>query len=440
MTSRERVLAAIAHEPTDRVPIDLGGMRSSGIMATAYNRLKDHLEMEHETLVYDVVQGLAQPHESVLERFGVDVVDLGRAWFTSADAWRNWTLDDGSPAEVPAWFDPQPDGEGGWVIRGDEGRVIGVMPAGQEYITQTYWPMADEAAGLSEGSLADLEYHMSQVTWGRLGCAPWHPGFDESRWGEMRRRALELRESTDRAIMCGFGGNLMEWSQFLRGFGQFLTDLAARPADAHRLLDALTERHLRTLDRFLDAVGDVIDIVQMGDDLGTQQGPQISPRMYREFFLPRHRQMYARVKERSELRVFLHSCGGLYELLPGLIEAGVEVLNPVQTSAAGMAPERLKRGRVAEAAGGDGAGDGSGARLGDLLTYWGGGCETQSTLIRGTPDDVRREVRERIAIFAAGGGYVFNQVHNILGDVPPGNVVAMFDAAREAPPPEHVCR
>ncbi|MGC9319681.1 MAG: uroporphyrinogen decarboxylase family protein, partial [Armatimonadota bacterium] len=329
MTSRERVLAAIAHEPTDRVPIDLGGMRSTGIMATAYNRLKSHLGRDHDTLVYDVVQGLAQPDARILDRFDVDVIDLGRAWFTSPDDWRDWTLMDGSPARVPAWFEPEPDGEGGWLVRGDEGQVIGVMPRGQEYVTQTYWPMADDAAGLTERSLADLEHHMAQVTWGRLGCAPWHPGFDERRWEEMRARALKLRRSTDRAIMCAFGGNLMEWSQFLRGFGGFLTDLGARRADAHRLLEALTERHLRVLDRFLDALGDVIDIVQMGDDLGTQHGPQISPAMYREFFFPRHRRIYSRVKERSDLAVFLHSCGGLYELIPDLIEAGIDILNPV---------------------------------------------------------------------------------------------------------------
>ena len=413
MTSRERVLKAIAHEETDRPPIDFGGMRSTGIMATAYNRLKAHLGMEHETLQYDVVQGLAQPDGEIIERFGVDVVDLGRAWFTEADDWRNWTLMDGSPAKVPAWFDPEPDGDRGWLVRGDEGQIIGVMPESQEYITQTFWPLADENAGLPDAALRDLPYHMKQVTWSRLGCAPWHPGFSDGRWAEMRERALKLRETTDQAIMCAFGGNLLEWSQFLRGFGQALEDLAERPRDAHRLLDALTELHLQNLDRFLDSVGDVIDIVQMGDDLGSQHGPQMSPGMYREFFLPRHKRIYSRVKEKSDLKLFLHCCGGVYELIPSLIEAGVEIVNPVQTSARNMEPERLKR------------------EFGRDLTFWGGGCETQSTLIRGTPDDVQREVRERITAFAAGGGYVFNQVHNILSDVPAENVIAMFDAAAE---------
>ena len=414
MTSRERVLKAIAHQETDRVPIDFDGMRSTGIMAIAYNKLKAHLGMSHDTLQYDVVQGLAMPDDEMLDRFGVDVINLGRPWHLAPSYWKPWTLCDGSEAKVPTWFDPEPDGDGGWIVRGDEGQVIGVMPRTQEYVTQTYWPLADDAHGLSEAALSELPRHMQQVTWARLGCPPWHPGADDSRWAEMREEAVKLRESTDRAIMAPFGGNLVEWAQFLRGFGRFLLDLAERPRDAHRLLDALTELHLQGLDKFLDAVGDSADIIRMGDDLGTQHGPQMSPGMYREFFLPRHQRIYSRVKERSELKVFLHCCGGVYELIPSLIEAGVEILNPVQTSAVNMEPERLKR------------------EFGKDLTFWGGGCETQSTLAHGSPEDVRREVEQRIAIFGRGGGYVFNQVHNVLSDVPPENVVAMFEAAMSA--------
>jgi uroporphyrinogen decarboxylase len=425
MTSRERVLTALAHQPTDRVPVDFGAMRSTGISAVGYGRLTRHLGLDVPILVYDVVQGLAQPDWAVLDRFGVDVIDLGRAWFTEPSDWRDWTLPDGTPAKVPAWFQPESDGQGGWRVRGDHDQIIGVMPRGQEFLTQTFRPLApgaplalrtcrEESEGMSRvTSLNDLAHAMAQVTWGRCACAPWHPGLDDQRWEQMRTRAAELRASTDKAVLCAFGGNLMEWSQFLRGFGQFLLDLAERPRYAHWLLEALTELHLRNLDRFLDAVGDSVDIIQMGDDLGTQHGPQISPAMYREFFLPRHRAIYNRVKERSQAKVFLHCCGGVRELLPHLIEAGVEILNPVQTSAAGMDPQSLKR------------------EFGRDLVFWGGGCETQTLLIHGTPQQVQSQVRERIGIFGEGGGYVFNQVHNVLSDVPPENVVAMFDAARE---------
>lgn len=414
MTSRDRVLKALSHEETDRVPVDFGAMRSTGIMSIAYSRLTEHLGLEHDTLQYDLVQGLAHPHEEILDRFGVDVLDAGRAWYDRPEDWRDWTLQDGAPAKVPAWFDPEPDGEGGWRVRGDEGQVVGVMPKSQAYITQTYWPLSDDAHGLSARTLEDLPYHMSQVTWSRLGCPPWHPGFDESRWAEMRARIADLRGKTDRALMCAFGGNLLEWGQFLRGFGRFMLDLVERPRDAHMLFDALLDLHLRNADRFCEAVGDLVEVVHTGDDLGTQHGPQISPAMHREFFLPRQKRLNERIHEKSQMKVFFHSCGGIYPLIAHLIEAGVDILNPVQTACADMQPERLKR------------------EFGTDLVFWGGGCETQSTLVYGTPEDVRRQVRERVDIFGAGGGFVFNQIHNVLNGVPPENVVAMFEAAQEA--------
>jgi len=411
MTSRERVRAAIEHREPDRVPIDLSGHPSSGISAIAYARLRRHLGIgPGEPFVYDLIQGLAQPEDDLLDRFGADVLDLGRVFLTEPEERRPWRLLDGTEAWVARFFAPEPDGAGGWRFRGDEGRVIGVMPAGQPYITQVSWPLAE---GITDQALADLPHHMRQVTWGcpRLAGAPWHRPMEGAWLAEVARRAAQLRADSDRALMLGFGGNLLEWAQFLRGTAQFYLDLAGDPRAAHRLLDRLTELHLEGLRRMLPALGPHIDLIRMGDDLGTQAGPQISPAMYREFFLPRHRAIYAEVKRHCDAFVFLHSCGGIYELLPMLIEAGVEAINPVQTSARNMEPERLKR------------------EFGRDLCFWGGGCETQSTLIHGSPAQVRDEVRRRIEVFGPGGGFVFAQVHNILPDVPPENVVAMYQAA-----------
>jgi len=413
VTSRERVRAAVNHQEPDRVPIDLGGMRSTNIMARAYSRLTDYLGLANsENFVYDVVQCLAQPEDEILDRFDIDVVDLGRAFLTQPGERKAFALKDGTPVTIPAWIEAmlEPDGEGGWLIRGDEGQVIAVSPAHQDFFTQTYWPLAD---GVTDEKLMDLPHHMSQGMWAKVACAPHHQPMTDEWLAEVACVARELREKTDFAIMVAFGGNLNENAQFLRNIDGFLMDLVADPQNAHKLLDRLTEIHLESLERFLGAVGPYIDIIQMGDDLGMQTGPQFSPKMYREFFLPRHKEIYHAVKKYSDAFVFMHNCGGIYELIPMLIEAGVDILNPVQTSARNMEPERLKR------------------EFGKDLCFWGGGCETQSTLIYGTPEEVAEEVRQRLEVFSPGGGYVFNQVHNILSDVPPENVVAMLDAAHQ---------
>jgi uroporphyrinogen decarboxylase len=229
---------------------------------------------------------------------------------------------------------------------------------------------------------------------------------------DIRRQAKRLSETTDFAIMAGFGGNLLEWGQFLCRNDQFLMDLVENPRKSEALLDRLTEMHLENLEKLLDAVEGHVQIIQMGDDLGTQLAPQISPQMYRRFFKPRHQLIFERVRRRSGIHVFLHSCGAIAPLLPDLIEIGVEIINPVQTSARGMEPEKLKR------------------EFGRELTFWGGGCDTQRVLPYGTEREIDGHVRRRFEILAPGGGFVFSQVHNILPNVPPRNIVAMIEAAR----------
>ncbi len=182
----------------------------------------------------------------------------------------------------------------------------------------------------------------------------------------------------------------------------------------HRFLDRLVELHLANLERFLGAVGPYIDIILFGDDLGMQRGPQMSPAMYREFFQPRHAAMWKRAKELAHVNVMLHCCGGVRPLLPHLIEAGLDAINPVQINCKGMDAAGLKRD------------------FGRDITFWGGGCDTQVVLSTGTPEEVRRHVRAQVEILAPGGGFVFQQVHNILANVPPENIVAMFDAVQGA--------
>lgn len=407
MTRRERVLAAIAHREPDRVPIDLGGMRSTGISAIAYAALKRHLGLGGEgPRVYDAVQQLALPEPAILDFSGSDVIDLGRAWLTSPSDWTAWTLPDGTPAWLPSYarFEPQ---DGGWIVRSSDGTLIGEMPAGAFYLSQRHFPLS---AWDGDPALLDrLPELMTKVTWSALPTAPFHKPLTPDHLADIRARSRELYQSTDHAIMAGFGANLLEWGEYLCRFDQFLIDLIENRAKAEALLDKLVEMHLANLDLFLDAVDGYVQIVQMGDDLGSQQATVISPRLYREVFKPRQKIIYERVRRRG-MHVFLHSCGSIVDILPDLIEAGVEIINPVQTSARGMDPVRLKR------------------EFGRDVTFWGGGCDTQRVLPQGTPQEVEAHVRERVRTFAPGGGFVFCQIHNILPNVPPANIAAMYGA------------
>ena len=404
MTGRERILAALNHQEPDLVPIDFGAHRSSGIMAIAYARLKEHLGITTGGVyVYDLVQQLAIVESEVLDRFGADAVELGRGFALEEDCWRDWELPDGTPCKVPGYIPLEREGAD-WLIYNAAGDPIAVQREGSLYFEQIVWPLADG----NDPGFDNLEAALADVMWSAAGTPP-APLDDPAALVEGARR---LRASTDRAIVGLFGGNLNEVGQFLFGIDTFLCMLAGEPDRAHRFLDRLTEMHMAKLEVYLDAVGNSIDVIVFGDDMGMQTGPQISPRMYDEFFGPRHSRLWHRAKELADVKVMLHCCGGIRPLLPSMIEAGMDAANPVQTNCAGMDAGGLKRD------------------FGSAMTFWGGGCDTREVLPRRTPDEVRADVRDRVGTLAPGGGFVFQQVHNIMADVPPQNVVAMFDAVR----------
>lgn len=410
MTSQERVLASIGHRQPDRVPLDLGATPSSGISAIGYAKLKKHLGMTGgNTRVYDVVQQLAQPEDEILDKFGCDVIDVGRAFNDRDEDWYNITLADGSPAQYPAWFKPEPKPNGDYVFIDEDGDMLARMPVGATFFDQTYFPYMD---GYPD-NYKDLDKQMNKILWQRLVHSPWdnasQPGFFE----KLREKALFLRENTDKALMIVCGCNLFEWGTFLRRIDNFLMDIYSEPEEVERLLDELMERHLSSLEKVCNAVGDVVDILRFGDDLGMDTGPFMAPEIYREIFKPRHKRLCEYVHSHSQMKTFLHSCGSIRLLLPDLIEAGYDIINPVQTSSRGMDPAELKR------------------EFGRDITFWGGGCNTREILNRGTPAQVYDYTRRMLDIFMPGGGYVFNQEHNIMPDVPPENMIAMYRAVSE---------
>jgi uroporphyrinogen decarboxylase len=411
MSSRERVLSAIRHEEPDQIPLDLGATPSSGISAIAYYNLKTHLGITTGlTRVYDVVQQLAQPEDEIIARFGVDVLDVGRMFNTRDEDWYDVMLPTGQPVQFPDWFRPQRNSGGGWDAYAPDGTLIATMPNKiATFFDQTYFPYLDGYPAVYS-RLAD---EMPKIHWAGLAHSPWDHASEPDFWQLLREKALNLRQNTDKALMIIAGCNLFEWGTFLRRLDNFLMDLLLEPAEVERLLDALMEIHLVTLENVCNAVGDVVDIIRFGDDLGMDTGPFMKPEIYRRLFKPRHKILCDYVKDHSSMHTFLHSCGSIYKLIPDLIEAGFEVLNPVQISSRDMVPEQLKK------------------EFGDDVTFWGGGADTRSVINKGTPEEVKSHVRHNIETFAPGGGFVFNTVHNIMPDVPPENIIAMYEALDE---------
>lgn len=410
MTPRERVLASIAHQEPDRLPVDMGATPSSGISAIAYHNLKQYLGVSHgHTRVYDVVQQLAQPEDDMLDRLQIDAIDIGRTFNPRDEDWYDIALPDGTCVQFPTWFHPVQQPNGVWDVFDADGDRVATMPPGATFFDETIFPYIDGFPG----DYADLPRRMPKVHWAGLAHSPWDHAGEPDFWDQLRQRALELRRQSDRALVIVAGCNLFEWGTFLRRIDNFLMDLAASPVEVERMLDALMEQHLMMLEKVCAAVGDVADILRFGDDLGTDRGPFMSPKMYQRLFKPRHTILNAYVHQHSQMRTFLHSCGSIHKLMPDLIEAGYDVINPVQITAKDMEPERLKKD------------------FGKDITFWGGGCDTRHILPRATPAEVKDHVRRNIEALAPGGGFVFNTVHNILPDVPPQNIVAMFEAIDE---------
>jgi len=405
LTSQQRVTAAVDHREPDQVSIDFGGHRSSGIMALAYKKLREYLDFPRKQIkIYDMIQQLAIVDADVLERFGVDTIEMGRGFALDDKDWKEWTMPDGTEVLIPSWVDVLKENNS-WIVKAPSGVNSGIQREGMIYFDQIYWPYKEAVPD----DLSELPDALADVMW----SVPTPPHLGQTSIEELTEGAKKLRESTDRYIIFLFGGNLLEISSYLCSIPEFMMLMAGEPERTHRLLDALVEFHKKNIDTFIPAVAPYIDNVLFGDDLGMQSGPLISPDMYREYFKPRHEELWKYAKKVSGKTVQLHSCGSLRLLLDQLIDAGLDAVNPVQISSAGMDAAELKQ------------------EFGDRLCLWGGGCDTQHVLPNGTAEQVRTHVLEQCEILQPGGGFVFQQVHNIMANVPPENIVAMFDAVAE---------
>jgi len=374
MTPRERVLAAIELRQPDRVPIDVGGSSFSTIIGQAYERLKAYLGVEAET------QYMKRKSRSVI----LDERIAGRLHTDTRP------LLVGSPDGAPT---------GGQDIYFDDGSFrdeFGVIwrKAGDGHYAPTGNPLRD-------ATLADLDAY------------PWPDPRNPGRTRGLREAARQLNEETDYAVVLSLPVGCVHLSQYLRGYEQWLVDIVLSPKFLDTLMDRVLEWWLALTDAVLDEVGPYVDVVAIGDDVAFHDRPMVDLDRYRKLFKPRHRRMMDLVKAKSNAKVLYHCCGAVRTLVGEFIDIGVDALNPIQVSSAGMDDTAALK-----------------AEFGDRVCFW-GGIDTGRVLPMGSPEDVRAEVQRRSFDLAPGGGYVLASVHNIQEDVPPENILAMVDAALE---------
>jgi len=408
MNSRERVLNAINHKECDRVPIDLGGMRSTGISVIAYNNLLKYLKINKTPRMYDFIQQLAYPDNEILDLFKIDAIDASQAFLTSDDSWIKWNVNSELKSYIPYYLNIEKDKNDTVLLKDKNGFVYGTKPKNSLYVNQTFYVYQnlDKIPDIIKDE--DLKKSM----W-KLPTTPYHLDiFDEKDFSIFSTGLKEQYENTDRAVILASGCNFFEGGTRIRGMENFLCDIYLDEKGTLRLLDKLVEKYLIFLDRIISKNKDCIDILMFGgDDLGSQNAPFIPRHVFKKIFTPYYKKIWDFVHDNSSCKVFLHSCGSIFELIPELIEAGLDILNPVQTMAENMDPISLKK------------------EFGKDITFWGAGVNTRDILPFKSPKEVEEDVKKRIEIFSKNGGFVFAPIHNILADVPPENIIAAYRAA-----------
>jgi hypothetical protein len=363
--------------------------------------------------VIEPLQMLGEIKPDLIEALGIDTVRLagtGTSFGFKLEGWKEWRTFDGTPALVPEGFNTVPEADGDLLM----------------------YPQGDRTAGPSgrmprEGLYFDPIFRQHPIEESQLNVADnleeFGP-FSDVELEHLKRESLRLHTETDKALVLNLGmlslgdiakvpGQMLRDPKGIRSAEEWYISLSARRDYVYKIFECQTAVNLANLERIHEAVGDRPAVAYVtGTDFGTQNGPLVSPRTYRELFLPFHKQTNGWIHKHTAWKIFLHSCGSVFDLIEDFITAGFDILNPVQTSA-----DRMDSGELKE-------------RFGDRITFWGGGVDTQHTLPFGSAEEVRKEVRERLELFGPGGGFVFNGIHNIQAQVPVTNVLAMYDTAR----------
>lgn len=422
MTSRERLIKTINHQDPGKVVVDLGSASTTGIHALALSNLRKSLGLpEKLEKVYEPFQLLGEVDDDIREAVGVDVVGVGTnstIYGYDNDGWKSWTLPQGLEVQVGNGFEVTKDENGDTLM----------------------YPQSDRCAAPSarltkEGYFfSNIERHYDETPFDEdtADAAQARKDFkgEFSVWNDKQLRAMEKQidyyyNETDYGIfgsaaltfladMAYTEGPAVKRPTGLRSPAEWLVGHYTVPEYIRESYEMQIEVAMENVKLLKQIAGDKIQAVFVsGTDLGTQRAQYISNDMYREFFMPYHKKVNDWIHENTNWKTWFHSCGSIVKLLPELYEAGVDILNPVQCSAEGMDPEFLKK------------------EWGDKFVFWGGGIDTQQVLPFGTPEEVYDQVMNRLKIFAPGGGYVFNTIHNIQGPTSPENLNAMFRAIRD---------
>jgi hypothetical protein len=417
MNSRERVETALNHRQPDRVPLDLGASATTSMHASSVYLLRQALNLDPPGVPVKVIepyQVLGEIQPDLIDALGVDVLGLSsprNLFGFSNENWKPWTLFDGTPVLVPEAFNTIPEEDGSILMYPEGDRSAppsGKMPNGGFYFdTLIRQPPIDDARLDPEDNLQEF--------------GP----ISEADLAYFKAEAQHLFDHTDKAILANFGGTAFgdialvpaPWVKHPRGIrdvAEWYMSTAVRRDYVYKVFERQCEIALANLEKIYAVVGNRPTAVFVtGTDFGTQAGSFISPKAYRDLFMPFHTTVNAWIHRNTSWKSFIHSCGSVVALIPHFLEAGFDILNPVQTSAAGMDPHTLKE------------------RFGDHLTFWGGGVDTQKTLPFGTPQEINAEVAERMRIFGKGGGFVWNSIHNVQAATPVENLVAVYQAVAQ---------
>jgi len=418
MTSRERVRAALNHKQPDRVPVDFGSTMVTGVSVSVISRLRKVLGLDapkDRVKVNEPYQMLGEIQDDLRDKMFIDCVGLfgtkNMFGFENRD-WKEWTTFDGTDVLVPGLFNIVPDENGD--IPMYAGGDMSFPPAAKMPKGGFYFDSLERQKPVDEDKL-DVTDNLEEF--GK---------YSDEELRHLDKQSSWLFDNTEFAIAYSMGGTAFGDIAFvpgpslkdpkgIRGVEEWYVSTVLRQDYVREVFERQCDIGLENLALVQEAVGDRIEVIfTTGTDFGTQRGPFISPDAYRELYKPFHRRINDWIHANTAWKVFIHSCGGIRPLIPDIIDAGFDVLNPVQCSAEGMEPEGLKQD------------------FGDRITFWGGGIDTQRTLPFGTPEEVHEQVSGRIRIFNQGGGFVFNAIHNIQAGTPVENVKAMLDAIRDS--------